>query len=276
MTMRERLRPLQRAVRNFHQDGCLNHAAAVAFYTLLSLGPFIYLLGASLSRLLASSTAPEAILESIATFFPPEAYAGLTSMELEPPKGGTFLLIVIPALLWVAASAFFEFEFTLNVAFGTSKTGGALLSRLKAFALLCAGWLLLGGGLVLSTLLPRLGRLRIALGLHPTPDRLTAILSQFGVGCVSFLLFLTFYRVLSRRVMRWSSAAGGAALAFLLWEVARRVFGMVLTQSHAFGMLTGTLAGMVAFLLWIYVSVAVVLMGAELAAELNGNRAGEA
>ena len=39
-----------------------------------------------------------------------------------------------------------------------------------------------------------------------------------------------------------------------------------------FAHVTGTLAGMVAFLLWIYVSVAIVLVGAELAAVLNGNR----
>ena len=46
----------------------------------------------------------------------------------------------------------------------------------------------------------------------------------------------------------------------------------MLAGSHAFGLLTGTLAGTVAVLLWIYVSVAILLMGAELAAVLNGNR----
>jgi len=49
-------------------------------------------------------------------------------------------------------------------------------------------------------------------------------------------------------------------------EGARRLFGGLLLRSPAFGLLTGTLAGTVAFLLWVYTAVAIVLLGAEFAA----------
>ena len=67
-------------------------------------------------------------------------------------------------------------------------------------------------------------------------------------------------------------AAPAAAFSVVALELGRRLFGRLLERSPAFGVLSGSVAGIVAFLLWIYTAVAVVLLGAELAAVLNGNR----
>ena len=61
-----------------------------------------------------------------------------------------------------------------------------------------------------------------------------------------------------------------------LWEAARRVFGSFLRNSPYYGLLTGSLAGVVAFLVWVYTAVGVLLLGAEIAAVINGNRSGAA
>ena len=73
--------------------------------------------------------------------------------------------------------------------------------------------------------------------------------------------------VVSGAAVVWSALA-----AVVLWEAARRLFGAVLLDTPAYGEVTGTLAGVVAVLLWIYAGVAVTLYAAELAAVLNGNR----
>ena len=58
----------------------------------------------------------------------------------------------------------------------------------------------------------------------------------------------------------------------ILWEGARQVFGGIIRVSPAFGFFSGAVAGIVAVLAWIYVAVAVLIYGAEVAALLNGNR----
>ena len=55
-------------------------------------------------------------------------------------------------------------------------------------------------------------------------------------------------------------------------EDAGQLFGLLLQSSPTFGLLTGTLAGVLAFLFWIYTGLAIVLLGAQFAAVLNGDR----
>ena len=70
------------------------------------------------------------------------------------------------------------------------------------------------------------------------------------------------------------AAVPAAVLCLVLWEAARELFGSILLHSRAFGLLSGGVAGTVAFLLWIYTGVAIVLLGAEWAALVNGDRPG--
>ena len=58
-------------------------------------------------------------------------------------------------------------------------------------------------------------------------------------------------------------------LAMILWESARRLFGLVLTNSPALGLLSGVLSGMVTILLWVYAVNCLLLLGAEFAALRN-------
>jgi uncharacterized BrkB/YihY/UPF0761 family membrane protein len=88
----------------------------------------------------------------------------------------------------------------------------------------------------------------------------------------AFLAFAVLLKLLPRGRVRWGCTVPAAAVALVLWELARSTFGKILLQSPAFGLLTGALAGIVAFLVWIYTAVAICLFGAEIAAVLNGNR----
>ena len=63
--------------------------------------------------------------------------------------------------------------------------------------------------------------------------------------------------------------------ALALWEGARGVFTEFLERSPSFGLMTGTLAGVVAFLIWIYTAVAIVLLGGELSSAVNGRSGGQ-
>ena len=90
---------------------------------------------------------------------------------------------------------------------------------------------------------------------------------------LSFLSFVFLYRALPRGRTRWTAACSGAAFALVPWELARHLFGTVLLRSPAFGLVTGAIAAVLAFLLWIYTAVAIVLLGAEFAAVRDGRRA---
>ena len=66
---------LRRALVNFFGDNGLDLSAAVAFYSLVSLGPAFYLVASILSRVFADTSAGQAAIENLMPFFPIEVAA---------------------------------------------------------------------------------------------------------------------------------------------------------------------------------------------------------
>jgi len=273
--LRSCVRRLGRAALNFHRDNCLNLSATVAFYSLLSLGPLLYLASTVLQLVHGGPGGLRQALERLSAFVPPEAAAAFDRVTLSLHGDERLVLLALPALLWVATTAFSALESAVNVAFRSTDRGGLWLARLKAAAILAVGWLLLASVLLINAAVAFLDRHQARFSLPAAPSGLAQVASYAALLGVSFLIFALFFKFLPRTRVSWRAAAAGALLAVILWEGARRLFGGVLLHSPALGLLTGTLAGIVTFLLWVYTAVAVVLLGAEFAALVNGNR-GEA
>lgn len=266
-------RLLWRALHRFSEDHGANHAAAVAYFSLLSLPPFFLIAGRALARLFPETDGTDAILAAVAPFLPLEIAPSLQAVGRSLHQRSALVAVAVPVLLWVASQAFSSLEVAVNVAFGTTPQRRFWLSRLKAFAGLSGGVLLLSGTVLAGHLASWLdvyyARTGAPLALSPRAH----VVSSAALLAVSFVVFTLFYKWLPSGKVSWSAAARAAAVALVLWEGARHVFGGLLASSPAFGLFSGALAGIVAVLGWIYVAVAVTLYGAEVAALLNGGRA---
>ena len=265
-------RLLWRSAAHFSSDHGANHAAAVAYISLLSLPPVLLLTSGLLKRFLPGAGGTDAALSALAPFLPEEIAPYLRTMGKGLTSGGALVAVAVPTLVWVALHAFSSLEIAVNVAFGTTPQRRFLLSRLKAFAGLSGGVALLGATLFAEHAANWLERYRARNGAPAFLSPRAHVVSAVALLAVTFLVFALFYKWLPRGKVAWSAAARAAVVAMILWEGARHVFGTLLIRSPAFGFLTGALAGIVAFLAWIYVAVAVTLYGAEVAALLNGNR----
>ncbi|MCP3980005.1 MAG: YihY/virulence factor BrkB family protein [bacterium] len=261
------------AIRNFIVDGCLDRAAAVAFYMLLSLGPLLYLMVAILGRVFHDGGVTDAALARLSELLPDVAAQEFDRVVLDIRQTEGLVVIAVPTLLWIGTNWLSALEHAVNVAFGTLPRRSTWRARLKVVGFLMLGSLFLGLSVLANTALPRLTEYREALGLPGAPAMLAGKGPYFLVLSFSYLIFFWMYKWLPAGRVRWRSAATGAAVALVLWETARRVFGAVLLGSPSFGLVSGTLTGFLAFLVWIYTAVAIVLLGAEVAALLNGRGA---
>ena len=255
------------------RDDCTLLSAAIAFYTLLSLAPSLYLIGVGLSAVFEGIDTSQQIVELVGRFLPPEAVPTVETVQNTLQIGGTLVIVAVPGLLWIATHALSAFEYALNIAFArNSGLRRIWRSRAKGLLLLIASGLFLAAFLLANMLLPLLGDLGAFLGFPPMPELLAYLGSSLVSPVLTFVVFYLFYRFLPSGRVRHGPAASGAVLAAVGWEGARQLFGVLLYTSPAFGLLTGTLAGVLAFLFWIYTGLAIVLLGAELAAVLNGDR----
>lgn len=266
------LRLLWRALQRFSSDHGPNHAAAVAYFSLLSLPPFLLLAGRFLARVLPETYGTDAILSAVAPYLPLEIAPSLETLGRSLHQGGTLLAVAVPVLLWVASHAFSSLEVAINVAFGTTPQRRFWLSRLKAFAGLSGGVLLLGVTVVAGHLASWLDGYYASTGAPSLLSPRAHLVSTAALLAMTFVVFTLFYKWLPRGKVSWLAAGRAAAVAVVLWEGARQIFGGLLARSPTFGFFSGALAGIVAVLGWIYVAVAVTIYGAEVAALLNGSR----
>ena len=269
------LRLLWRALGRFLADHGVNHAAAVAYFSLLSLPPFFLLVGRALALVLPATggaDGTDAILSAVAPFLPLEIAPSLRTLGRSIHKGGALVAFAVPVLLWVASNAFSSLEVAVNVAFGTTPQRRFWLSRLKAFGGLSGAVLLLSGTVVAGHVASWLDGYYVRTGAPPSLSPGAHVVSAVASLVVTFVVFTLFYKWLPSGKVRWSAAGRAAAVAVVLWEGARHAFGGLLAGSPAFGLFSGALAGIVAVLGWIYVAVAVTIYGAEVAALLNGGR----
>ena len=126
-----------------------------------------------------------------------------------------------------------------------------------------------------------LGPLLIGLSLTATSQlflatsdlaRIAPVFSALFYTCVSVGLttgaYTLLYMGVPNRYVEWRDAAWGALVAALAFEVAKRLFGMFVRQFPTYSIIYGALAALPLFLLWLYLSWMITLVGALLAAAL--------
>ena len=80
------------------------------------------------------------------------------------------------------------------------------------------------------------------------------------------------YRYLPRRRIRFGSALAGAVLASLLWEIAKRLFRLYVRNVAVYGQIYGSLGVLVAFVMFVYYTCVVFVLGACYVAAMDARR----
>jgi len=128
---------------------------------------------------------------------------------------------------------------------------------------LLLGPLLFGGSLVVTSFIAS-----ASFGLVEEPSWAKADLLNAVTFAVMVAMFaLAYWAVPNRRIVPWHAACGGllAALGFALMQ---RLFGLYVAKLPTYAVIYGAFAAIPIFLLWLYLSWAVILVGALIVAEL--------
>jgi membrane protein len=89
-----------------------------------------------------------------------------------------------------------------------------------------------------------------------------------GVGFSTAMYFII-YRFFPRRRIFWGAALAGALLASALWEAAKYLLRLYITEIGVYDQIYGPLGVLVAFVMFVYYSAVVFVLGAELVAALE-------
>ena len=246
----------------------LTHAASIAYYALLSFFPFLLLVLSVVGSITGNENDRLAILTFVFRYFPTKL--DFVDNQLQAFTANRVQLGVAGALalIWASLGVFGAITSAVNEAWGVERQRSFWKHRLVSFLMLVAG----GGVLVVALLL--VGAVEVAQGsafgamiarFQWMAVLQTLTFNYFATVMLIIAVGLVFYFIPNAKT-RFRDVWVGAALTGVLWRVAFDGFAWYIARNKSMTMIHGSIAAVVVFLLWVYVSAIILMYGVEFTA----------
>ena len=257
-----------RGFLEFYNSDDLTYAASVAYYGLLSLFPFFLLLLSILGNATADPAHRDAAVTFISTYFPArfdflkDQLDAFRRTRVQLGIGGSL------GLIWAAMGVFSAVSSAVNHAWGVEKQRSYVRHKVFSFFMLLAA-----GGLLMATLM-LVSAIQIvdASWFAAVVDRFPGlqVLTGFALRyATTFMLIVVvgfiFYFVPNAQV-RFRDVWVGAIVTGLLWKGAVLGFSWYVRDTSRFKEINGSIAAVVVFLIFVYMSAVILLYGVEMTA----------
>lgn len=268
---------LRRTVREFSADQCTDLAAALTYYAVLALFPAAVAVLSLVGLVGQSDKTIDQLLKILSDIGASSAAETLepTLRQLADSQGSGFALVLgLLAALWSASAYVNGFSRGMNRIYEIDegrpiwKLRPIMLALTVVTVLLAA---VVGVALVLTG--PAAEAVGNAIGLGETAKTVWAIAKWPVLLFVVVLIVALLYYVtpnVKQPKFRWISV--GAVVAIVVWIIASAAFGLYVANFSNYNKTYGSLAGVIVFLLWLWLTNLALLFGAELDAELERGR----
>src|SRR5215210_1164355 len=264
---------LKRTLTEFSEDNLTDWAAALTYYGLLSLFPALIALVSIVGLFGDPKTTTETVTEMVTSIGPKSAaqtFADpIKSITSNRSGAGLALIIGLVAALWSASGYVGAFMRASNIIYETPE--GRPIWKLRPLQMLVT--------LVLVILMAV-----VALGLVLTGPIVDAVAEPIGLSStattiwdiakwpVLAALFITMIAILyytspnvKLRGFKWVTP--GSIVALVVWILASAAFAFYVANFGSYNKTYGTLAGLVVFLMWFWITNLAILFGHQLNAE---------
>jgi membrane protein len=269
-------RVLKRTVSQFQDDKLTTWAAALTYYAVLSIFPALLALVSILGVIGPSATQP--LLDNLSTVAPGPAKEILTSAltGLESAQGASTLALIIGlgAAIWSASGYIGAFMEAANTVWDAPE-GRPIWKRVPLrLAITCVMLLMLSASALAVVLTGPLARsIGDVVGLGSTFVTVWGIVKwPLLVLVVSFMISLLFWAGPNVKQPGFPWVTPGGVLAVVLWIAASALFAFYVSNFASYNKVYGSLGGVIVFLIWLWITNLIILLGAEFNSELERSR----
>jgi membrane protein len=268
---------IKRTFKQFSEDNISDWAAALTYYGVLSIFPGLLVLVSILGML--SSNGKDTVQSTVKEIAPNEQLQGLINTVLSqvqsPGKAGVAAIVGIVIAFWSASGYIAAFMRASNAVYDVPE-GRPIWKTLPIRLGVTA---VVGIMLILSAVI-----------VVFTGDIAQVVGEKIGMGGVAVTVWsivkwpvLIVLVSLMFAILYWASpnaktggfrwVSPGGIFAVILWILASAAFAIYLGNFANYNKTYGTLGGVIAFLVWLWITNIAILLGAELDAELERGRA---
>lgn len=260
----------KRALHSFGEDKCTDLAAGLTYYAVLSIFPALIALVSLLGVFGQGQQTTQAFLDIAVDLGADPSSQGYTfvqdfvAKQQQSSAAGLALVVGLLGALWSASNYVNAFSRTMNSIYEVKEGRPVYVARPL---------------MVLITAIVLAAVVALALAFVLTGSVADAVLGRIGLGETAITVWnwakwpvAALVVVLVIRLLYWATPnvklprrllSPGAVLAFLVWVLATAAFGLYIAFAGNYSATYGSLAGVVIFLLWLWLTNTVILLGAE-------------
>jgi membrane protein len=246
-------------------------AAGCAFFALFAIFPALTAL-ISLYGLTSDPITAEQQFSALAEVLPDQAYGVVIEQvrriaETSSQSLGWSLAVSLGLAFWSANYGTQALMMALNIAYEEPERRTFLQFYLSAFTFTLVGIL---GGVIMLLAIVYVPVLFAFTGHSQTFELLVRALRWPLLAVLALCLLSLFYRYgPSRRTAKWRWVTVGSLFATGVWLLASAGFSLYVANFAHYDRMYGSLGAVIILLLWLYISFYIVLLGAEINAELE-------
>jgi membrane protein len=265
------------AFAEFQRDQCTDLAAALTYYSVLSVFPAILALVSLLGLVGQGESTTTTLLDIVRQLGQSQVadqLEGPINQLVGAQGAGLALVLGLAAAIWSASGYVGAFGRAMNRVYQVDE--GRPIWKLRPVVLLITVALVLMAALVLIGLVvsgPVAQALGDAVGLGDLAKTIYGIVKwPVMLGLVVVMVAVLYHATPNVRQPKFRWVSVGATVAILGWVLASVAFGFYVSNFGSYNKTYGSLAGIIVFLLWLWITNLALLFGAEIDAELERAR----
>ncbi len=248
-------------VKRFEDDKCRQQAGSLTYTTLFAVVPMLTVFLVIISSIKALAPAREQVQHFIYSNLLPRSGVAVEQYLNRFTESSSNLTVVGILILFVTAILMLSsIEDAFNHIWRVNKARGGIIGFMRYWTIISLGPILLGSAFALSSTVASMNLLNNIAGYE--------VNGSFWLWFISFALtwlgFSLLYWTIPNRSVPLRSAFISGMFSALVFEGLRQVFGLVMSNFTSYQLIYGAFAAVPVFLLWIYLSWNVILLGVEI------------
>ncbi|MCC3751439.1 MAG: virulence factor BrkB family protein [Halorhodospira halophila] len=255
-------------VQRIQADQCAKSAGMLAYVTLLAIVPLMTIGFSVLAAFPVFEGVTDRLREAMVDYLVPAASDAIDEhLENFMGRAAELTAVGIAGLTVTALLLLNTIERVLNEIWRVERPRPTLQRFMVYWTVLTMGPLLLGVSVASTSYMGT-----VSLGPLEPPSDLIAQLLNLAPFVVQAVVFTLLYSLVPHRSVPVHHAVIGGVVASGLFELAKGGFAAFIARAPTYEVIYGALAALPIFLVWLYISWLVILIGAEVTQALRGYR----
>ena len=269
---------LVRVVKELSEDDATHMAAGIAYYALFSVFPLVLAMTAIFGAFLDTEAVVSRLTQFANEYLPGTEALIRQNVESALALRGAMGLFAVLGLFWSASAVFGALNRSINRAWDIQQDLPLYKGKPRQLLMAIGVAFLFITSLGAATLAREAERIAESgiPGIEAIPALSGEVFLRTASGLLTLAIFLLIYRYMPNTRTYWRYIWPGAAVGAVLFEAAKNVFIIYTSRFANFENVYGSLAPVIALLLWAYVASFILILGAEISSEYERLKRGAA